>query len=761
MLKSHPPIGRLFVCLLAIIGSAFARPAVAQRAVPDPAPLNNFNPLCDSSLVHCLEIDPFAGHVYGHLQVLPKTDRRDTAAVFPFGVTLGLFGRIAGGISTYYAFWKEGDAMLQQLGPLRLNLTGRLLPIFSAGKSAAGGDSHETPRGFQLGLTYEHEVRIGPFSGSNSLGLLTDLASLHLTFGKWLGPFQLSASMGALFDWRGSFVSGSLAGQFGWRIPGFEQLKVHVQGMARGIPAYVKPELSQVMAAGPDLIHPQGIVGGGLAFRAHRRVDLSAELNHGLGAGIAPWAVGVNLLVISGGKEHEGRAVTPLARLAVDATVEMAKSIQAYIQSLPIDPYLDERCILRDENGEPMMDQPAGIRTADGRHCLVQGEKLAMHAHWLRDKKKSVVCHDKKLTDCLMYRRPGAQVYRVLHRPWVGEDCVLRENVYDPALPTPDHTRAVELLVLGAKTRAGCTDSTGHVHAVGTQYYREHGHLWVCDTPRIEEQRDHCFLALAELPHQMKNQVTPGGRIARALDRGLTHKAESIDRIPGQVVGTAEDVAESRITIDTVTGALQDKAEEIAKHATVEDAKRWINGKLDGIKRWAAKPTIEQGEDLAESMGDSMIPHPVAVGATLLTGGVGRGMVGAVEELEDAATVGKKARKAAARAARNAEEGAEIAEADVAHTIPAWAPKTGRYVPAPKSLNAFPDAWKVAPKTPVQGGGGKLRARWMDKDKNIYEWDYRHGTVEKYNKQGKHLGEFHAETGQQLKGADPTRDVKK
>jgi len=32
----------------------------------------------------------------------------------------------------------------------------------------------------------------------------------------------------------------------------------------------------------------------------------------------------------------------------------------------------------------------------------------------------------------IMYRRPHEHGYRVLHRPWVGDDCVLRENVYDP-----------------------------------------------------------------------------------------------------------------------------------------------------------------------------------------------------------------------------------------------------------------------------------------------------------------------------------------
>lgn len=80
-----------------------------------------------------------------------------------------------------------------------------------------------------------------------------------------------------------------------------------------------------------------------------------------------------------------------------------------------------------------------------------------------------------------------------------------------------------------------------------------------------------------------------------------------------------------------------------------------------------------------------------------------------------------------------------------------------RQIP-PKTLPGFPGAQKVAPKTPVQGGGG-MRARWQDGEGNIYEWDYQHGTVEKYNKRGKHLGEFDANTGAQTKPADKTRSV--
>ena len=80
------------------------------------------------------------------------------------------------------------------------------------------------------------------------------------------------------------------------------------------------------------------------------------------------------------------------------------------------------------------------------------------------------------------------------------------------------------------------------------------------------------------------------------------------------------------------------------------------------------------------------------------------------------------------------------------------------FIPAPENLKAFPDARSTYGKTPVQGGK-ILRDRWRDTKGNIYEWDYRHGTVEMYNKHGKHLGEFNPNSGIQMKPADKTRKV--
>ncbi|WP_248766975.1 colicin E3/pyocin S6 family cytotoxin [Pseudomonas sp. MWU12-2345] len=79
-----------------------------------------------------------------------------------------------------------------------------------------------------------------------------------------------------------------------------------------------------------------------------------------------------------------------------------------------------------------------------------------------------------------------------------------------------------------------------------------------------------------------------------------------------------------------------------------------------------------------------------------------------------------------------------------------------KYHMPPLELPAFPDAVSVKAKSSVQGGGGK-RARWKDRKGRIYEWDSKTGAIEMYNKQGKHLGEFNHETGEQIDPAKPGR----
>lgn len=86
------------------------------------------------------------------------------------------------------------------------------------------------------------------------------------------------------------------------------------------------------------------------------------------------------------------------------------------------------------------------------------------------------------------------------------------------------------------------------------------------------------------------------------------------------------------------------------------------------------------------------------------------------------------------------------------------------YHPAPKTeeIKGLGELKEGKWKTPKQGGGGK-RARWFgDKGRKIYEWDSQHGELEGYRaSDGQHIGAFDPKTGNQLKPADPKRNIKK
>lgn len=73
------------------------------------------------------------------------------------------------------------------------------------------------------------------------------------------------------------------------------------------------------------------------------------------------------------------------------------------------------------------------------------------------------------------------------------------------------------------------------------------------------------------------------------------------------------------------------------------------------------------------------------------------------------------------------------------------------YIPAPRRLVAFPDA------APVRRKGGRMR--WKDRRGLLHEWDSRHGPPEIYDAGRRHLGEFDAVTGIQLKRADAGRRI--
>ena len=87
-------------------------------------------------------------------------------------------------------------------------------------------------------------------------------------------------------------------------------------------------------------------------------------------------------------------------------------------------------------------------------------------------------------------------------------------------------------------------------------------------------------------------------------------------------------------------------------------------------------------------------------------------------------------------------------------------PGDHKYYDDPETLPAFPDTQRVKSKASVRGGG-KKRARWLDRKGRIYEWDSKTGAIELYDKLGIHLGEFNHLTGERTKKAKPGRTTPK
>ncbi|NPC99419.1 hypothetical protein HOY33_01460 [Brenneria sp. hezel4-2-4] len=121
---------------------------------------------------------------------------------------------------------------------------------------------------------------------------------------------------------------------------------------------------------------------------------------------------------------------------------------------------------------------------------------------------------------------------------------------------------------------------------------------------------------------------------------------------------------------------------------------------------------------------------------------------------EEAITYAEQRRKDAEKKAKDENEKKRKGVAEQGH----------KYHPAPKTeeIGGLGELKKGNPKTPKQGGGG-MRPRWIgDKGRKVYEWDSQHGELEGYRaSDGQHLGAFDPKTGNQLKPAEPKRNIKK
>ncbi len=654
MRKFAPVVRRRVACFLsAMVAVLFLRqPASAQRAIPEPALLPHANPLCDGILVPCLMMDDFAAHAFLQPQLLPSTELRDTAAVFPFGLSLGLAGRVTGGLSTHFAFWKEGDALYQQFGPLRLNLTVRLLPLFPLWAGSGDSENDKTgqldyapPRGFRLGLSYEHEVRVWRFDGANSLGLLTDLASLRLVASRMFGPLQIAGSLGALYDLGGQFATGELAAHVGLYLPFFKELKVYVEALGRGAPAFVKKDALLPVSDGvaiPDPIHTQSALDIGLSFHPHARVDLGVSVHRGFG-GLAPWTVSLNFLTLSVGKTYQARKATPV----LQGAAEVAREFGAWAaeQWKSIDPYLKHDCILYDDNHQPTTQ--LGVLGPDGSACIYRGLRVPIGPHFWHNKADTLVCNDRALKDCFLFRTSRDAEWEPIHPMLVSGDCFAYYNGQPwmrVGTPTAD--------------KQGC-ERDGHVVPVGQTLKPDRdaaGHYCYDEPDKVAKQTKKLWCLQAPDRPQTDAKYLMR-RWAGGIDRSQADLARQADQVRKILDEGAQGVPLHATTpVREAESAARETIGRI-KNITTDDAAQLFQAVLTGARNRLKQPLRQQLGDLAEEAGDAMASPSTYIPSG---GALGRGtrLVGdAAEAAADATKVGKNAVRAA-KAAEHAEHAA-------------------------------------------------------------------------------------------------------
>jgi hypothetical protein len=376
--------------------------AAAQQVLPAPPILPGFGGLCDGGPLPCTRMDQVALNAHADALIASGTDRRDFLFLSPYELSIAVLERLEVGLATHTAGWRQDGEIARQQGPLRIDLKGLLWPWRR--------DPH---RRFAVAAAFQYEGRAGPFDGQNQLGRFTDLGSLRLILNQPIGLAEVGLVGGGLWDWQGRYGTAELGARAGLHLPWLD-IKVFTEGLLRGLPAINSSE--ELPAIGP-----QGVLAFGLISRASRAVDIAVVVNVTFGE-LAPFFVNVRLLDIGIGEGYP----RPQGLL-----IEMAKEIGAWIRTWPIDPYLKRNCTMYDDDGRPMAH--LGVLAPDGRHCQWQGQKLPIGVHFWRDRRRTRICHDRRLQDCFMQRAGPQAPWTPIERPVLHGDCYLYEGRCAPA----------------------------------------------------------------------------------------------------------------------------------------------------------------------------------------------------------------------------------------------------------------------------------------------------------------------------------------
>ena len=638
--------------VLFLLGSASAQQPVV---LPHRPWLPGFGGLCDGGPLVCTRIDEMAFQAHADLVFSSSTPQRGLAFVTPYGLSFSLLSRLEFGVHSQTSVWTplSSDVPTWQQGPLRFSVKGVLWPWRS--------NPHQ-----QLALvaSYEQDVRMWKFDGTNQLGLLSDLAALRISLNKPVGLAEIGLQAGLLFDWGGRFATVEVGARTGLHLPFLPEVKVFAEGAVRGLPklSYVNPDKEIPGASDPaNPLSLGAVLSFGVVTRPRQYMDFALAVSVGFGD-VAPLAV-----MLRGPLDFSvGKGYPYPESLAIEILRDAAEWIAEKFHELP-EP-IRETCVLFGSDGNPIAT--LGTLSEDGKHCDFQGKRYRIGDKLYPDPVNRRVCVDEEASSCVSVNPPSRELMPTsdphpsdsmtapqvkprqslsqeeaehLFRTQGGlgfvrgeldERCILSEGnaQVSPVGHREGNACVVERPVKDKKT--GKTVRTEREEIpIGSPVFRDPQSGRICLRDGAKGNR-HCPVVLdAEHDRALSDGQRAGYHGALGVaDRAEEYRksADSLKRVltePTELGTVAQRATESaqkaaRTSIETLSDPAKAKvaAREVWESTTDKAASL-----LKSAEGWWSKPKEKKLDDLAEAGGGALLDLPVNMATGAIIGGAVKG----------------------------------------------------------------------------------------------------------------------------------------
>lgn len=238
---------------------------------------------------------------------------------------------------------------------------------------------------------------------------------------------ELGVSAGALFDWQDHYGTAEVGARAGLHLPFLRDVKVFAEGVARGFLSRVPSDPLPGALDPMRPIVPSGALGFGIISRTKRAVDFLMVVHVGFGD-VAPF-----FLTLRGPLDFSiGEGYPRPQSLVVDAVREFAAWVRE--QTASIDPIFSDTCLMLDDapsgqRGKSM--DLLGHRTPDRKHCIWNGLWLPADAHYWKNKRGTILCHDEARNHCFAERASSKEPWQPLldpsHTARLRGDCIFED----------------------------------------------------------------------------------------------------------------------------------------------------------------------------------------------------------------------------------------------------------------------------------------------------------------------------------------------